>query len=371
MSLEENIRNIRYETISMEYLYAGLVLQEDICSSGGNLLVAKGVTLTETMIERLRNLTDSKDSIRVSAKLREELLARGTPQKFKQQYLENRTGYTKVTGETKKLITIAQVTNHVPYDQVCDIGDLVLDRIKITDPALLFQCINGNNEIDEYLFRHSTNVAIINGLMGKWLGLDTIEIENLVILGLVHDIGKTRIPSDILNSPNKLSFEEFEVVKKHTVHSYDMLNANKNFSDLIKKAALHHHEKMNGTGYPDHLMTDDIPFFSKITSISDIYDAMVSQRCYKIAQSPFRVLRQMQTEQFSGLDMKLVNLFNEQMPQELIGKSTLMSNGAIGIVRHINDNNIEFPIVDINGETVMTNNYLYCISMIIDDNEAI
>ena len=356
----------KYVNIAIEYLYEGLVLQEDLYSHAGNLLIGKGIKLTDHMIDRLKRMPDVKDNIRVSEKFHKELMSRGTPQKFNQQYLEKKVGYTQAAEGTKSMITITQVTNHVPYDQVCDIGELVLERIKITDPALLFQCINGGNEIDEYLFRHSTNVAIINGLMGKWMGLKTEEVEDLVVLGLVHDIGKTRVPAEILNSPRKLTDEEFEIIKKHTVYSYDMLNENKSFTETIKKSALSHHEKMNGSGYPQKLVADAIPLYAKITSISDIYDAMVSQRCYKTANSPFKVLQQLETEQFSGLDTRLVKLFIEQMPKELVGKSVFMSDGSIGVVRLINENNMEFPVVEIGGEVMLTNKDLYCLSMMIE-----
>jgi HD-GYP domain-containing protein (c-di-GMP phosphodiesterase class II) len=280
--------------------------------------------------------------------------------------MENQLGYTKAAEAAKSIITISQVTGQVPYEQVCDIRNLVFERIKLTDPALLFQCINGNNEIDEYLFRHSTNVAIINGLMGKWLGFPIVETEDLVMLGLVHDIGKMRVPPEILNSPGKLTEAEFEVIKKHAVYSYDMLNENKSFSEKIKKAALSHHEKMNGSGYPEHLTANQIPIYAKITSISDIYDAMVSQRCYKSAVSPFRVLQQLATEQFSELDTKLVKLFINQMPNELVGKQVFMSNGSVGVVKLINETNLEYPVVEIAGEIILTNKDLYCLSMMIE-----
>jgi HD-GYP domain-containing protein (c-di-GMP phosphodiesterase class II) len=124
---------------------------------------------------------------------------------------------------------------------------------------------------------------------------------------------------------------------------------------------------MNGSGYPSGLAADEIPIFARITSVSDVYDAMVSKRCYKEAHSPFAVLNQLKEEQFWGLDIKIVNLFVEQMPRELLGKSILLSNGMAGIIRHVNDKNIEYPVVEINGEIVNTNKDLHCISMLIDE----
>jgi HD-GYP domain-containing protein (c-di-GMP phosphodiesterase class II) len=210
------------------------------------------------------------------------------------------------------------------------------------------------------------NVAIINGLMGKWLKMEEKEISNLVILGLIHDVGKTQISEEIINSPDTLTDEQLEIMKKHTQVSHDILKNNSNFTEEIRYAALHHHERMNGTGYPNALRMDDIPIYSRITAVSDVYDAMISLRSYKTAQSPFLVLKQLKEEQFWGLDIKLVNVFTEQMPKELVGKSVMMSNGMTGIVRHINDRIIEYPIVEIGGDIVTTNKDLYCVSMIID-----
>jgi len=358
----------KLETISLDYLYAGLTAQDDIYSYDGKLLlVAKGIALTDVIIERLKKFNNSERNIKVSSKVYRDLKSRGFPPEIRQHNFEANAGYSEIKNETTRLITIAQITQSVPYKQVCDVGDLVLDRINITDPAALFQCINGDNTIDEYLYRHSANVAIINGLIGKWLGLKKEDTETLVLLGLVHDMGKTRVPASILNSPNKLSEEEFAVMKHHPVYSFEMLNTNNKFSDAIKISARHHHEKMNGKGYPDGLVADDIPFYSRITSISDIYDAMVSTRCYKNAQSPFKVLLEMQSEQFSGLDIRLVNLFNSQMPKELIGKSVLLSDGSAGIVKYVSDMNMEYPVVDVSGETVITNESLYCVSMLLND----
>jgi HD-GYP domain-containing protein (c-di-GMP phosphodiesterase class II) len=367
----DKIQTDNLATISIEYLYSGLVLQDDIYNYNGTLLlIARGNTLTDTLIAQLKKFNSSQQNIKVSQRLHKKLMESNAPQKIKQAVLEKQVGYTEVKDQTKSLLKIAEITSHIPYEQVCDISELMIERLNITEPAMLFQCINGTNEVDEYLYRHSVNVSMINGLMGKWLSLNSEDISNLVIAGLVHDLGKTRVPSEILNSPNKLSDEEFEIIKKHSVFSHEMLKANSRFSRIICDAARHHHEKMNGSGYPDGLAADEISIYARITSISDVYDAMVSKRAYKNAHSPFAVLNQLKEEQFWGLDIQLVNLFTERMPRELLGKSILMSNGMAGIVRHVYDNKIEYPSVEMNGDIVTTNKDLYCISMIIDDMQV-
>ena len=352
-------------TISIEYLYAGLVLQDDVYNYTGNLLlIARGNTLTDNLIGQLKRFNNSKMEIQVSQRLYNTLMETSAPQRARQARLEESIGYADVKNQTRNMLKIAEITSHVPYEQVRDIGELVRERLEITEPGLLFQCINGRNEADEYLYRHSVNVAMINGLMGKWLGMGEEDISSLVILGLLHDVGKTQIPEELMG--DELTGEQIEAVKKHTRASYEILKNNNKFSDEICRAALYHHERMNGSGYPEALAVDDIPLYARITAVSDVYDSAISKNSHKSAQSPFLVLKQMKEEQFWGLDIRLVNVFTEYMPKELIGKQVMMSDGRAGVVRHINDMSIEYPIVEIGGEIVSTNSDLYCVSMIID-----
>ena len=356
-----------YETISAEYLYPGLLLQEDIYDADQRMLLfAKGVVLSESMIEQLKRRLKAGQTIRVSAKLRMQLMAVNAPQKSKQIELERSVGYTEVVESTESLMKVAEVTNQVPHQQAVEISGLAMEKLDTTDPALIFQCINGRNEVDEYLYRHSANIGMINGLMGKWMGLSQEDTENLVITGIVHDVGKLRMPPEILNKPGRLTQEEFEIMKTHTLYSYEILQQSPHFSPAICAAARYHHEKMNEAGYPDGLGADSIPLYARITAVSDVYDAMVSKRIYKDAVSPFAVLRQMRAEQYWGLDIRLTNIFTEYMPRELIGQAVLMSDERAGIVRYVNSNNIEFPFVEVDGELIVTNKDFYCVSMLIE-----
>ena len=356
------------ELISIYYLREGLVLTDDIFNYNGKLLlVSRGTVMTKQLIEHLMKFNKVERNIRVSAKLHQELIEQGIPEQFTQKYLEDNIGYTEVKDETKKMIDEIESTNSISHTQTDEITNLLLDKVWTVAPALLFQCINGGNEIDEYLYRHSANVGLINGLMGKWLNLEKSDVDALVLLGLVHDVGKVKVDQEILNSPRKLTDAEFAIVKSHSKFSYDMLTVDKLFEDRVCLGALYHHERMNGTGYPNALTADDIPVFARITSIADIYDAMVSKRVYKQAQSPFTVLLNLQQGSFAGLDIRLVNVFMTYMPFELIDKPVLLSNGSVGIVKHIDMTNLEFPMVQIGEEIIFTSPDLHCVSMVADN----
>lgn len=150
--------------------------------------------------------------------------------------------------------------------------------------------------MDENLQRHSLNVAFTNGVIGQWLKLPEPVIKKLVCAGLVHDIGKTKIPEEILNAPRRLTEEEFEIIKAHPVYSYELLWDN--VDEDIRLAARHHHERLDGKGYPDQIAGDEISLLARITAISDVYDAMISQRSYKESMIPFDVLEKFKRANF-------------------------------------------------------------------------
>lgn len=293
-------------------------------------------------------------------------IALDSPYVLSQSHLEEKAGYTEIAQSAERLFEEIRESGRVLHGEVMQIAEEMMETLKKIDPSLIFQCINFHNPVDEYLKRHSVDVGFLNGLMGKWLCMEDKEIERLVVTGLVHDVGKTKIPKAILDTPRRLTLAEFEVVKMHPQYTYELLNMDDRFTEDIKQAVLQHHEKTNGEGYPSGLRADDISLFGRITAISDIYDAMVSERCYKNASSPFKILGQLVEQKFSELDTHLVKIFTDNMPNELVGKPILLSDGSIGTVKYIMQGELEYPIVEVNGEIKKTNEQLFCKQIMMD-----
>ncbi|MBO4748699.1 MAG: HD-GYP domain-containing protein [Lachnospiraceae bacterium] len=134
---------------------------------------------------------------------------------------------------------------------------------------------------DEYIFKHSVDVATMSMVIAKNYGLDEYTVREIGIAGLLHDVGKLRIPKDILDKPSRLTNEEFEQIKRHAQIGYDMLSQNGSFSEAILMGVLQHHEKLSGSGYPNGLKGDEIHIYAKIIAIADIYDSLVTKRSYK------------------------------------------------------------------------------------------
>lgn len=354
--------------ISFDALYEGMVVDYGIYYRDDNafVLLCKDVVLTASMIKNLRRVSGGANNVYVEAEQHERILRESNYLVDAQHKLESTVGYDKLKSETFKLIDIIAENGTIPEKSVAHMVDVVDEKLASTDPGLLIQCLNGVREIDQYLYTHNMNVGMLNGLMGRWLKLPEVEIKTLIKIGLMHDIGKLMVPAEILNSPRALTAAEFAVVKNHPRYGYDMLKKSGETNALVLRGVLQHHEKMNGKGYPSGLHSDDISYYARITSVCDVYDAMVARRSYKKPHSPFQIFDEFAKGRYSDLDIELVNLFLKNMPLEMVGKRVLMSTGSVAKVAFINPNNFAYPIVSMEDSALPTNESFYCLSMYFD-----
>ncbi len=171
----------------------------------------------------------------------------------------------------------------------------------------LFFILEGGIVI-ENLRKHMYNVAILSRRLGRSYGLAGNELKFLEMAAGFHDVGKRYISSRILFRKGMMTPEEFELIKMHSVMGADMLEKD-GFDSSVVEAVRHHHERWDGTGYPDGLKGEEIPLYSRIISVSDAYDAMVSGRSYRKAVSPLKALNELLLCSGSQFDPKLVELF--------------------------------------------------------------
>lgn len=357
------------KSISLKYFNPGMVLSADLYDyTGSTLLVSKDSgELTERDLERIEKFNLGRQNVRISAESFAEITSKYDIGALLQEEIEQKVGVTMSVKKTKTMIENVKNTDKISKDETENIALEVAQRIDAIDPALVFQCIGTGDDLDEYLFRHSVNVATLNALMGKWLNYSSEDIKTLALAGLVHDIGKIKIPTEILDAPRKLTDEEFAIIQMHPVHSDEILRKSGIFPDEVLLAARHHHEKTNGTGYPDKLTYDEISPFAAITAVSDVYDAMVSKRSYKEARCPFDILHDLANQKFSHLNNTYVEVFTNRLPYEFVGKEVMMSSGVVGIVRYIFEKDLKRPVVEIDGELVKTSDDLYCVRMMMED----
>lgn len=175
---------------------------------------------------------------------------------------------------------------------------------------------------DDYTLRHSLNVSLLSMIFGKHLGLAREELRRLAFAGLYHDVGKFKIPLEILNKPGRLSEREFEVMKHHSRLGYELLKSQEGVTEDVLLGILHHHERYDGKGYPTQLKADEKNPFSRILTIVDIFDALTSDRAYKKAFTPHESLKAMfawRNESFHpGLLEQFVECFGVYPPGSLV-----------------------------------------------------
>ena len=215
-----------------------------------------------------------------------------------------------------------------------DTANLANTTASITNDLL--NAIDQNNAIaidiselktsDEYTFKHSVDVATISMILGKQMGLSKQEIFEIGVTGLLHDVGKTKVPLEILNKPGRLNDEEFDIMRQHSVFGYRMVKDKPDFNPQIALGVLQHHEKINGSGYPMGVNEQQISPYAKILSVADIYDALITERPYKQAFSQ-RDAVEMIMSMTHELDMRAMKSFLESMILYPVGSIVELSNG--------------------------------------------
>lgn len=185
---------------------------------------------------------------------------------------------------------------------------------------------------DDYTYMHSVAVCALMVALARQIGLNEDHVRSAGLAGLLHDLGKANIALSILNKPGKLTDEEFDVVRSHPRQGHQMLVQAAHIEPAVLDACLHHHEKMDGTGYPDKLPGERISLIAKMTAICDVYDAITSERPYKRGWDPSDSMRRMAEWTKGHFDPQLFRAFVKSIGIYPIGSLVRLSSGRVGVV---------------------------------------
>jgi putative nucleotidyltransferase with HDIG domain len=200
--------------------------------------------------------------------------------------------------------------------------------------------------MDVYTFEHSVSFSVLMMAFAKSMGLSDKIICEVGIGGLLHDIGKTLTPDNILNKPGKLTDEEFVIMKEHVVHSRKILEKTKGLSKISMDIAAQHHEKFDGNGYPLGLKGDQISHYGQMSAIVDVYDALTADRCYHKGKEPSEVLKLLVKWSGAHFNSSLVRKFIQSVGIYPAGSLVMLSNNHLAKVIDINENMLK-PIVEV------------------------
>ncbi|WP_232697699.1 HD-GYP domain-containing protein [Brevibacillus daliensis] len=312
--------------VYLDYTLEGKVLAEDVFNNFGVLLLSKGSVLTTRDIIKLKSsglryvgIVDKMPSGNESM-MKEQWERISADKKLVANYME-------ATGMLRDMYDTVSSQNKIPTVEACvEVYEKVcLKEVGCKELLRSLYLIEGS---DHYTYRHSINVSMLSSTIATLLGLPDEEVEIIGLAGLMHDIGKMKIPAEIIHKPGKLTDEEFEIMKLHTVYGYDLIKRAGSFPEIVRDVALLHHERLDGGGYPEKRKGDAIPLPSQIVAVADMYDAICSDRIYRERTSPFEAAKILWDDACSGkLSPKIVGTFIYSIVSMYVGSKALLSNG--------------------------------------------
>ena len=345
-------------------LMPGMITAEDVYNYNNQLILPRGLELTDKSITKLEFYSilyvlveDYIDEPSKEETALEEIVDQDS--RSYSEKVQNSEAYKKFRD------TFIQEVDHIKNN----INDVVERNTPIDTDALLkevdvlvsldtgatsysvFDMLHNMRKFDDATFVHCLNVSLICTVLAKWLKLSPEDVRLASLCGMLHDIGKLKIPEEILTKPARLTEQEYNIIKKHTIEGYNILKKQK-IDEHIKNSALMHHEKCDGTGYPLGLKGTKIDYFSRLVAIADVYDATTSARVYRGPLCPFKVIELFEQEGFEKYDTHMIMVFLENIVNTYMNNQVRLSNGKIGEIVFINKMHLAFPMVKCGDEFI-------------------
>lgn len=320
--------------LRIDKLDMGMILEEDIVDQKtGVILIAKNMAITKAFIDKL--ISNGIDEVPIK---KEEIPIEKYNEPLMKEY--NKVG--ERIGKAFKEVKNGGKLNaqEINMEMKNFVQEVVKERDILTQMRLL-------KRKDDYIFNHSLAVSTLAASLGKWMNYSPKEILELSVVGLFHDIGKLKISDEIINKPADLTEEEFEIMRKHPFYSSQVLSFTSNFSEDIILGVLQHHEKLDGTGYPNKVTGDRIHRYARIISICNIYHNLTSRKIYNDKESPLKVAEYIRQESFNFLDPHMSQVFLKNIATFYVGNKVVLSTGEIGIIIYIHPQDKTRPVVKV------------------------
>jgi HD-GYP domain-containing protein (c-di-GMP phosphodiesterase class II) len=335
MSLEKKL-------LPINELKVGMITTSDI-KFQGRLLLAKDAPITETTIKTLiHNYIVDKVEVYFENNSTDVIF-------FEMSTVENLEN--SFNEFSLNLEHIFDTINNIKVSGIDELrsftkkiqSDFIATKTVVRS-MLFYNCDNHD------IYRHSINVSAISFILGKWLGFNESEINLLTYSAMLHDFGKMKIDSKILNKKGKLSYSENEILKSHTIYGYDFVKAIPYLDPSVSFGVLMHHERMDGSGYPLGITGDKIHKFAKVIAIADLFDSIISNNYSSKVYSTFDALKIIHEESLKGLDTNYCNMFLNHVINYCMGENVILNDNRTCKIIQVRINDWENPILLYNGK---------------------
>ena len=358
--MNDIVKSGHIRTVKTQDLTPGMITAEPVLSKHGQLIVAADTELTNQMIAHLSyyNIPSASivDGTIPSAAIASMQKTEQVTLSYSQKIRSSRSFQRFKSDYVKKIRFLKSSLNDLidrtdPIDQAELLSESVGLFGKQSTTISIFDNLHNMRQIDDSTYAHCLNVSIISRMFGMWLKYSDEDLDVLTLAGLLHDIGKCKIPNAIILKKGKLTDAEYEVIKAHAQLGYDILK-DQPLDERIKNAALMHHERYDGTGYPNHLVGKEIDDMAAIVAIADVYDAMTSDRCYRRALCPFEVIASFELEGLNRYNPQFILCFLEHMANTYVNNNVLLSNGQTGKIILITQR-LTRPVIQLEDQTFL------------------
>jgi len=326
----------------LEHLVPGMELAHDILAENGSILASKSTITNKVLIENLKKWNIG--TVRIIAEITENPIVDPKNQQFLNCYNQSVTVVQQAFDNIRK-------NQEVPIETFTQAADAIVDNI--SDSSNIIDNIYNLPDCDDYTFRHSVNVSAIAALIATWLKFPRESISAIALAGLLHDVGKSQLPPEILNKSHMLAPKDYELYQTHTALGYELVNKIPHIAQSILAGIVDHHEREDGSGYPKQLRSEDIHPYAKIIAVADMFDESLTINCDTPgALSPYSSLDKMRNEIYH-IDAKICITFTENMMNFLSGNQVALTNGQQGRVVFVNKDKPSHSIVQQNDGTII------------------
>lgn len=328
----------------------GTILARAIYNDKGQILLSEGVSLKEGLLNRLLDIGIPYIYIK-DVNTEDICYKEVVPRELKTQAIKSIEG-TFQQVQLDATISSAIVIEKASQSFTTLIRDL---HRQIKNNNDLISLLSDVYTYDNYIFTHSFNVTLYSLAIGMELGLNQKELETLGLGAVFHDVGKMKIPTEVLFKPGKLSEEEFQQIKQHPQDGFDILRHVQTIPLIVAHCAFQHHERLNGSGYPRKIKGSDIHYFAQIIAVADVFDAVTSDRVYRGAMLPHNGLEILFAGAGTLFDKEIVQAFRQAVAIYPVGLTVELSDGRKGVVSKQNKHMSDRPVIRIleeNGEAV-------------------
>ncbi|RXT08974.1 HD-GYP domain-containing protein [Ammoniphilus sp. CFH 90114] len=324
--------------VSIVNCESGMVLAKTIYHESGRKLLGEGFELSDKAINRLEEqgithlyikdgITDDifvEDAIPLEVR-REAVITIHTHFEAIQDGQKGAIFHSRMIKDFKRIL------------------DLLISEIKGTKSVM--NLLSHIQVRDHYVFSHSLNVTLYTLAVATKRGFNDKQLYEIGLGGLLHDIGKMMIPSEILHKPGRLTDEEFDEIKKHSEYGFELLRKQVDIPLLSAHCALQHHEKWNGKGYPRGLAGEQIHPYARTMAVGDVFDALTTHRVYRRAMLPHEAMEIIYADTNTHFEQGVVELFRRTIAIYPVGVTVKLNSGETAVVVGYNEHSPSRPLV--------------------------